>query len=79
MTRETVEAKAERYLISARLLVVHVNGDQVAAYCRGQDAVYRLGHTPGRGWWCSCPSRRTCAHLEALMLVVVRRRDRQDS
>ena len=44
MTRETVQAKAVRYLSEARLTVVQVNGDLVLATCRGQGAQYDLGH-----------------------------------
>ena len=71
--RESTAAKAKRYLGESRLLVVHVAGDDVRAYCRGSDSIYRLGHSPARGWHCDCPARRSCAHLAALMLVVVRR------
>jgi len=33
MTRETIEAKARRYLAEGSLTVTHVLGDQVAAVC----------------------------------------------
>ena len=76
MTRETVAAKAARYLAEARLTVLRVDGDSVEAECRGAGEVYRLGHDPARpgGWWCSCPAPRSCCHLAALHLVAVRRR-----
>ena len=74
MTRETAGAKARRYLAEGRLGVTHVDNDLVTAYCRGQGEVYQLGHHPDRGWWCSCPARRDCAHLLALMSVTVRKR-----
>ncbi len=73
MTRETIQAKASRYLISARLTVLAVRGDHVHAQCRGDGEVYDLGHHPARGWWCDCAARRDCAHLVALRSVVVRR------
>jgi uncharacterized Zn finger protein len=74
VTRETALAKAERYLAEGRLIVTEVNGDHVTAVCRGNGQVYRLDHTPGRGWHCSCPVRTDrCAHLAALRLVTVRR------
>ena len=74
MTRETTAAKATRYLVEGRLIVTEVSGDHVAAACRGDGEVYRLGHAPGRGWHCSCPVRTDrCAHLAALRLVTVRR------
>lgn len=74
MTRETVEAKGRRYLAEARLTVTAVDGDLVAATCRGQGEQYDLGHDPARGWHCDCPARRSCAHLTALQTVTVRRR-----
>ncbi|MGH2843606.1 MAG: hypothetical protein ACRDKL_08485 [Solirubrobacteraceae bacterium] len=74
MSRETVADKAVRYLGEARLTVLRVDGDRVWASCHGDGEVYELGHTPGRGWHCSCPARRDrCCHLSALRLVVVRR------
>jgi hypothetical protein len=75
MTREFVEQKAVRYLTEGRLVVTHVLGDQVAATCMGETGAYDLGHTPGRGWFCSCPVRTDdCCHLRALWLVTIRRR-----
>lgn len=74
MTRESADAKARRYLCEARLTVLRVDGDQVQATCRGGGEMYELGHTPGRGWWCSCPAKTaSCAHLIALQSVTVRR------
>jgi hypothetical protein len=73
VARETVQAKAARYLAEARLIVTAVDGDYVAAACRGDGEIYQLGHQPGRGWWCSCPVRSDCcAHLNALRRVTVR-------
>jgi hypothetical protein len=75
MARENATGKAARYLAEARLIVTGVDGDLVTAMCRGDGAVYDLGHEPpGRGWWCSCPARTDCcAHLVALRLVTIRR------
>jgi hypothetical protein len=74
MSRESAAVKAARYVGEARLIVTVVDGDRVQATCRGDGEVYRLGHEPGRGWWCSCPARTDrCAHLAALRLVTVRR------
>jgi hypothetical protein len=73
--RETVEAKARRYLTEGRLVVTRVLGDRVAAVCQGETGSYDLGHTPGRGWFCSCPVRTDrCSHLAALWLVTIRKR-----
>jgi hypothetical protein len=75
MTPETVESKARRYLAEGRLTVTHVLGDQLAAVCMSESGPYDLGHTPGRGWFCSCPVRADrCSHLTALMLVAIRKR-----
>jgi hypothetical protein len=56
--REPLAAKAARYLAEGRLVVLQVDGDSIAAECRGSGEVYRLGHSPSRKggwWWCSCP------------------------
>ena len=75
MTRESIESKARRYLGEGRLVVTRVLGDQVDAVCQGKTGTYDLGHSPGRGWWCSCPVRTDrCSHLAALWLVTIRRR-----
>jgi hypothetical protein len=74
MTRETIEAKARRYLTEGRLVVTRVLGDEVTAVCMGETGAYDLGHAPGCGWWCSCPVRTDrCSHLAALWLVTIRR------
>lgn len=73
MTRESVTAKAVRYLSEARILVAYVNGDHVNAYARGDGETYRLGHNPASGWYCDCAARGDCCHLRALRLVTVRR------
>jgi hypothetical protein len=74
VTRESAAAKAARYLAEARLIVTAVDGDHVAAWCRGDGEVYHCGHEPGRGWHCTCPARTDgCAHLAALRLVTIRR------
>jgi uncharacterized Zn finger protein len=70
---ESAPEKARRYLAEGRLTVLQVDGDLVRAVCRGTGAIYQLGHTPGRGWRCSCAARGDCAHLLALMSVTVRR------
>lgn len=70
MTRETVDAKARRYLAEGRLVVVHVDARGARARCRGSGAVYDL-EVSGGEWSCSCPARvQRCAHLLALALVV---------
>jgi len=75
--RESIDAKAARYLAEGRLVVLRVDGDLVEAQCRGAGEVYELGHRPGRRggwWWCSCPARGRCCHVSALQLVTAVRR-----
>jgi uncharacterized Zn finger protein len=74
--RESVVAKAARYLLEGRLTVLRRDGDLVEAVCHGTHGVYELGHDPDRPgvWHCSCPSAGRCSHVTALMLVVVPRR-----
>jgi hypothetical protein len=66
-----IAEKAARYLIEGRLIVRHLDehAGVVQANCRGNGAVYVLGHDE-TGWFCSCPARVRCAHLEALGRVV---------
>jgi uncharacterized Zn finger protein len=74
MARENYAAKGRRYLIEGRLDVTRVDRQAIEAACRGDGAeVYRLGWEPG-GFWCDCPALGRCAHLQALMLVVIRSR-----
>jgi hypothetical protein len=72
--RETIADKANRYLIQARVTVTYVQDDRIAATCRGDGQVYKLGHDPRRSYFCSCPARNDqCCHLAALRLITVRR------
>jgi hypothetical protein len=74
MTREPVERKAARYLAAGNLSITGMVGDQITARCvNDSGTVYRLGHNPGDGWWCSCAASRNCSHLLALKTVTVRR------
>ena len=74
--RETVDAKARRFLATGRLTVLHRDGDHVVAQCVGDTGTYRLGHDPARlgVWSCSCPATARCSHTVALMLVVIPRK-----
>lgn len=72
MTRESFDVKARRYLAEGRLDVRHVVSDTVVALCRGDSGeLYRVGYGSG-GWYCDCPAKTRCAHLQALMWVVLR-------
>ena len=68
--RESAALKARRYIVEARLTINHVDGRNVSAHCRGDAAIYTLGHD-GQSWHCDCPARGRCSHLLALGLVVV--------
>jgi hypothetical protein len=62
MTRETTASKGARYLAEGRLIVTAVDGDHVAATCRGDGEIYELGHTPGWGGTAAARSGGTAAH-----------------
>lgn len=66
--RETVASKGARYVLSGRLRIIRVAGNQIEATCRGGGHVYRLGYD--QGFWCSCPARGRCCHIAALEHVV---------
>lgn len=74
MPREGAIEKGRRYVSEGRLTVTAVEGDYIAAECRGGGEVYRLIHTPRAGWRCDCPARTRCAHVVALQLVTIRNR-----
>jgi hypothetical protein len=70
---ETISQKARRYLSEGRLIVVSLCEGEITASCRGSDEDYWLGFDPKRqAWWCACPARSRCCHLEALQLVTRR-------
>lgn len=68
--RESIDSKAQRYLLEHRVTVVRATETVVRAFVRG-DETYRVVATRG-GWACSCPSVRTCSHVLALQHVAVR-------
>lgn len=69
--RESVHAKARRYITEGRLLITEVGQDRISALCRGDGAIYDLGYR-GTEWHCNCPAMtRRCSHLTALRLVTV--------
>lgn len=75
VVRESVDAKARRYLGEGLLTVRVVDRDHVRATCAGRRR-YDLGWDRGAGWWCGCPAsafRRSCVHVRALQLVTVAR------
>jgi hypothetical protein len=70
--RESIAAKAVRYVGECRLTIEQVDAGGVRASCRGDGKVYAIAWNPDLGWSCSCPARRDCAHLRAVRLVTVR-------
>lgn len=67
--RENVRDKSVRLLVSGRLRVTYVQGDEIRAECRGDSGeVYHLGRE-NEVWRCSCPARTACSHLHALWAV----------
>lgn len=67
---ESVDEKAERYLLAGRLRINHKRGGRVVATCVGGEGVtYLLGWRHGN-WWCHCPARvPRCSHIAALQRV----------
>ncbi len=72
MTRETIAAKAARYLAEGRVTVTRVAGDLADAIVMGDSGEHHVSHDPA-GWRCTCPARVRCSHVEALKLITVSR------
>lgn len=72
MSRETVAAKAVRYLAEGRVVLVHVSKRHgVHADVRGDGRIYRTAWQAG-DWSCTCPhtARTTdCSHVVALKRI----------
>ncbi|MDQ2983518.1 MAG: hypothetical protein M3R70_06290 [Actinomycetota bacterium] len=71
MSRENAAAKGRRYIAEGRLILRRLDEADgfCEADCRGSGAVWICGRDE-RGWFCNCPARGLCAHVEALRLVV---------
>lgn len=72
MARETIEAKAKRYLAEGRVRLIEVSARKIDAVVHGETGTWRCGWHPKvrGGWWCICPAHTpTCCHLDALKLV----------
>jgi hypothetical protein len=59
----TITEKADRLLLSG-----HVTIDTQRAHVKGDHGVYVLTQLQNR-WWCSCPARKKCSHIEAVERV----------
>jgi uncharacterized Zn finger protein len=69
VSRETVDAKARRYLAEGRVRIRIVGPNRVSAEVYGTDgAIYRSGLDES-GWRCNCPARKECCHISALKLA----------
>ncbi len=69
MVRESASAKARRYLVEGRIIVVSVSDDRVLARVRGDGHIW-LVIFEGGVWSCPCPARTDqCSHLRALRLI----------
>ena len=60
--REPLLTKARRLAVT----ITYADGRRVEARVTGDHDVYSVRYLRGAGYWCSCPSRRTCAHMRAL-------------
>lgn len=71
--RETIEAKAHRYLAEGRLTIHSVRKRSVTATAKGDGADYSVTYRRGR-WSCDCPARGRCCHQVAARLVTAPQR-----
>lgn len=71
--RETIHAKARRYLIEARVRVLHCDEEAglITAEVRGDCRLYGAGRD-AEGWFCDCAARTPdCSHVRALRLISI--------
>lgn len=68
--RESIHAKAVRYLAEGRVRVLVCNEDSgvITADVRGLGSSYTTGRD-NQGWFCDCQAHRECAHIVALKLI----------
>jgi hypothetical protein len=67
--RETATLKADRLLLTRRVHIVRIVGEDCDAIVEGDHAVYVVGRRHGR-FVCSCPSPGPCSHGRAVGAVV---------
>jgi len=71
--RERIDAKGGRYLVEARVRVLHCDEDNgvIEAEVRGDSRLYSTGRD-AEGWYCSCAARvQDCSHVRALRPISV--------
>lgn len=68
MARETIEAKAARYLLAGKVsIVLRLPDGRMRAVVDGDTGVHLLGYDPRYpGWRCLCPAYRRCSHVVAV-------------
>jgi uncharacterized Zn finger protein len=69
--RETAAAKAERLLVSGRVVIVRADGRHIRALVLGDtEGFHTVEHIDGR-WICDCSHAPygSCSHRRAVMLV----------
>lgn len=69
--REDAHTRGRRLLVEGRLIVRRVSDGHIVASCRGDSGVIHTVSGDARGFACSCPAFRTCAHIVALSLVTL--------
>ena len=70
--RENAKARAVRFLIERRVMVLRAGASLVVAVVRGDSGELRtVTWDPGRGFRCDCPAIGLCAHGHAVASVVV--------
>jgi uncharacterized Zn finger protein len=67
-SRETAAAKAQRYLVEGRVILVRVTESTALAKVRGSGQIWTVTASPAE-WSCSCPARFRCSHKLAVGLV----------
>jgi predicted nucleic acid-binding Zn finger protein len=66
---ETIDQKADRYLVEGRVSVSLVNESKGAFYVSGSDDTPYVVNFGGE-WTCNCPARVTqCAHIVACQKI----------
>jgi hypothetical protein len=69
MSRESVPEKAQRLLATGRVHVRHRDEARVAAMVEGDSGRWVVVCDPEGRCVCSCPSFRSCSHVEAVRRI----------
>jgi hypothetical protein len=74
VVRETIDAKARRYLVEARVRVLFCDEEAgiIETEIRGDSGLYATGRDEEGCWFCDCAARtHHCAHVRALRLIAI--------